>query len=93
MPNAYCVSAVTGKGLDALLDEIARQLRVRERAYQFFVSFSDYALLSDLRKQGRLIDEEHKEQGSVVKVMLDQAAYGRLLAKYGDELVEYEENA
>lgn len=93
MPNAYCVSAVTGKGLDVLLDEIARQLRVRERAYLFFVSFSDYALLSDLRKQGRLIDEEHKEEGSVVKVMLDQAAYGRLLAKYGDELVEYEENA
>ncbi|NLC31978.1 MAG: GTPase HflX [Clostridiales bacterium] len=93
MPNAYCVSAVTGKGLESLLDEIARQLRVRERPYQFFVSFSDYALLSDLRKQGRLIDEEHKEQGSVVKVMLDQAAFGRLLAKYGSSLEEYEENA
>ena len=93
MPNAYCVSAMTGKGLDALLEEIAKQLRVRERAYQFFVPFSDYALLSDLRKQGRLIDEEHTEKGSVVKVMLDQAAYGRLLSMHGHELEEYEENA
>lgn len=93
MPNAYCVSAITGEGLDSLLEEIAKKLRARERPYTFFVPFSDYTLLSDLRKQGRLIAEEHQEHGSLVNVMLDQASYGRLISKYGKTLEMFEETA
>ena len=86
MPGAFPVSAVSGVGLDELTAHIAVLLRERERLFQFFVPFSEYALLSDLRKQGRLIGEEHLEEGTLVSVMIDHAAFGRLDAKYGEQL-------
>lgn len=84
LPGAICVSAQTGEGLDKLLAEIARLLRVRERPYKLFVPFKDYSLLNDLRQQGRILEEEHQEQGTLVTVMLETAALGRLNAKYGE---------
>ncbi|NLD33923.1 MAG: GTPase HflX [Clostridiales bacterium] len=84
LPGAICVSATTGEGLDELLAEIARLLRVRERPYQLFVPFKDYSLLNDLRQQGRVLEEEHQDQGTLVTVMLEAAALGRLSARYGD---------
>ena len=84
LPGAICVSAQTGEGLDKLLAEIARLLRVRERPYKLFVPFKDYSLLNDLRQQGRILEEEHLEQGTLVTVMLESAALGRLNAKYGE---------
>lgn len=86
MPEAFCVSAVNGQGLDELMQHIAGLLRERERQYRLFVPFSEYALINELRKQGRLLDEQHLEDGSVVSVMLDHAAFGRLEAKYGQKL-------
>ena len=86
MPEAFFVSAVNGQGLDELIAHIAVLLRERERLFYYFVPFSEYALLSDLRKQGRLVAEEHREEGTLVSVMLDHAALGRLQAKYGGRL-------
>lgn len=86
LPGAFPVSAVSGVGLDELILHIAALLRERERLFRFFVPFSEYALLNDLRKQGRIVEEEHREQGTLVSVMLDHAAFGRLDAKYGQKL-------
>ena len=86
MPEAFPVSAVNGQGLDELIAHIAGLLRERERLFYYFVPFSEYALLSDLRRQGRLVSEEHREEGTLVSVMLDHAALGRLQAKYGGRL-------
>ena len=86
MPEAFPVSAVNGQGLDELITHIAGLLRERERLYYYFVPFSEYTLLSDLRRQGRLVSEDHREEGTLVSVMLDHAALGRLQAKYGGRL-------
>lgn len=83
LPGAIRVSGKTGQGLDALLDAIAKVLRERERAYRVFVPFSNYGLLNELRQAGRVLEEEHREQGTVVTAMLDSAAAGRLEARYG----------
>ncbi|NCB35588.1 MAG: GTPase HflX, partial [Clostridia bacterium] len=86
MPEAFPVSAVNGQGLDELITHIAGLLRERERLYYYFVPFSEYTLLNDLRRQGRLVSEDHREEGTLVSVMLDHAALGRLQAKYGGRL-------
>lgn len=80
------VSALTGQGLDELLREIAALLRVRERPYDVFAPFSQYALLGELRELGRILREEHRDDGTLVSVMLDRASLGRLQARYGDIL-------
>ncbi|MHC1786356.1 MAG: GTPase HflX [Christensenellales bacterium] len=84
IPGAIRISAKTGQGLDELLEAIAKLLRVRERPYDIFVSFSQYSLLSDLRALGRILGEEHGEEGTLVSVMLDKTSLGKLEAKYGE---------
>ncbi len=86
LPGAIAVSAADGTGLDELLAHIAKLLRERERMYRLLVPFADYALLSELRRQGRLLGEEHLEEGTLVSVMLDHAAFGRLEARLGKRL-------
>ena len=83
IPGAIPISAKTGEGLDLLLDAIAKLLRARERAYDIFVPFSQYSLLSDMRALGRILSEEHQPEGSLVWVMLDKPSLGKLEAKYG----------
>ncbi len=81
--GAIAISAKTGQGLDQLLETIARLLRVRQRAYDIFVPFSQYSLLSDMRALGRIVAEEHHAEGSLVSVMLDKPSLGKLEAKHG----------
>lgn len=88
LPGAFPVSAVKGDGLDELILHIASLLRQRERLFRFFVPFSEYALLGDLRKQGRVSSEDHQEEGTLVSVMLNHASIGRLSSKYGHRLEE-----
>lgn len=88
LPGAFPVSAVKGDGLDELILHIASLLRKRERLFRFFVPFSEYALLGDLRKQGRVSSEDHQEEGTLVSVMLNHASIGRLSSKYGHRLEE-----
>jgi GTP-binding protein HflX len=81
-PGALKVSAKTGEGIGLLLDTIAEILRKRERTYQLYVPFSQYHLLGEFRKQGRIIQETHGEEGTEVKIRLNTAAADRLKAQY-----------
>ncbi len=82
--GALPVSARTGEGLPQLLDAIARILRDNEREYTLFVPFSQYEALNDLHKQGRLIKEEHQDDGTRVTVRLKPVSMMRLSAQYPD---------
>ncbi|NLD51833.1 MAG: GTPase HflX [Clostridiales bacterium] len=84
IPGALHVSAVTGQGIDKLLSEIARQLRLREQPYLLLVPFSQYSMLNDLRSLGRVLSEEHRMDGTLVRAMLDKSAWGRLCSRYED---------
>ncbi len=83
LPGAIRVSGVTGQGLNELLEAIAKVLRERERPYEVFVPFSEYGLLNELRQVGRVLSEEHQDKGTLVTVMLENAAAGRLETRYG----------
>lgn len=86
-PGTLKISARTGDGVDRLLEAIAGILRESERTHLLMVPFSQYGVLGDLRKQGRLLEETHGEEGTLVKVRLNMASYSRLKALFGDLFV------
>ncbi|MDD4133950.1 MAG: GTPase HflX [Eubacteriales bacterium] len=82
VPGALWVSARTGEGVDQLLGAIAQILRDSEREYTVFVSFTQYEALNELRRQGRILIEEHKDTGTRVVVRLKPVAMMKLSAQY-----------
>ena len=81
--DAVCISALSGDGIDALLEKIAGLTRQRERRYRVLVPFQQYSLLNDLRRYGRIMSEEHGEDGTLVEAMLDPTSRGKLVSRYG----------
>lgn len=81
-PGAMLVSAHTGEGIPQLLEAIAGILRESEREYALFVPFAQYEALNELRRQGRLIREEHGDTGTRVLVRLKPVAMMKLHAQY-----------
>ena len=81
-PGALKVSAVTGEGIEELQAAIAAHLRARERTYSLFVPFSQYQTLNELRKLGRILNEQHESEGTQVLIRLNPASAGRVKAQY-----------
>ena len=82
LPNAIRISAKTGEGLESLTAAIAAALRQGERKVEVLVPFADYNVVSEIRAQGRILNEDYTDNGTQVSCMLDEAAYGRLLSRY-----------
>ncbi len=80
--GAIMVSARTGEGIPLLMDQIAKILRDSEREYGLFVPFTQYEALNELRKQGRIVKEEHEDTGTRVTVRLKPVAMMKLRAQY-----------
>jgi GTPase len=72
------ISALTGKGIDRLLETIAQLLdRGKERAH-FVLSPSQGYLLSILRQRGRILQEEYREDGIDVTALLTPKLAGQM---------------
>ena len=84
LPHAVRISAMTGEGIDDLLAAIAKALRGSECKVSVLVPFDQYAVIGEIRQQGRVLSEEYLENGTKVTAMLEPAAYGRLAARYPD---------
>ena len=52
----------------------------------FLIPFSRYGILSEIHSLGRVITEEHTENGTEITVMLAREDTERILRKYGPEL-------
>ena len=88
LPHAVRISAKTGEGLEELSQVIAQNLRSREQKVVVMVPFDKYAMISEMRSMGRVLEEEYTDIGTRVTAMLDAAAYGKLLARYPGVLEE-----
>ncbi len=82
LPHAVRISAKTGEGLEELSQVIAQNLRSREQKVVVMVPFDKYAMISEMRSIGRVLEEEYTDEGTRVTAMLDAAAYGKLLSRY-----------
>jgi GTP-binding protein HflX len=77
--GGFCrISALTGKGIDQLLEMIARLLDQGKEQAQFFFSPSQGYFLSLLRQRGRILREEYREDGTQVTALLTPKLAGQL---------------
>lgn len=67
-PGAVPISAATGEGVDALLEEVAERLEVRTVEVEAIVPYSEGALIAHLHDAGRVLSALHEEGGVRVRV-------------------------
>lgn len=83
LPGAVLVSARTGEGLAELERRIADELQKGYAAAEFFIPFSQYGVLSQLRPLGRVVRENHTDTGTELTMILSKADRDRIVSRYG----------
>lgn len=68
MDDVFCVSAITGEGLEALLEEITARLEGKKSTVQINLPYSDGRKRAWLFEQGIVETEEQTEDGATVTV-------------------------
>ena len=87
-PGALLISAKTGEGLDDLKRAIAEAIQETYAPVTFRIPFSRYGILSEIHAAGRVITEEHTDEGTNVTVMIAKEDADRLIRKYGTEVIQ-----
>ena len=72
------VSALTGEGLNELLTLTEKELNSSKKEIEILVPYSKYEAVSLIRERGILLGEEHLENGTRIKALLDEADIGIL---------------
>ena len=88
IPGAVMVSAATGEGLDELRARIARELQKSYAPVTFFLPFSQYGVLSQIRPLGRVVNESYTDEGTELTIILSQTDRDRIVSKYGKDIVK-----
>ena len=86
-PGALLISAKTGEGLEELKAAIAEAIQETYAPVTFRIPFSRYGILSEIHAAGRVITEEHTDEGTNVTVMIAKEDADRLIRKYGDSVI------
>ena len=86
-PGALLISAKTGEGLEELKAAIAEAIQETYAPVTFRIPFSRYGILSEIHAAGRVIMEEHTDEGTNVTVMIAKEDADRLIRKYGDSVI------
>lgn len=87
LPGAVRVSARTGEGMDALLQEIARRLFASQRTVRLRIPYTNGSLLSWLHDNATVLEEAYEADATHVTVRLDRARLDRIAAEPGTEVL------
>ena len=88
IPGAVMVSAKTGEGLDELAARIADEIQQTFAPVTFFLPFSQYGVLSQIRPLGRVVSETYTDEGTELTVMLSAEDRDRLVSRYGADILK-----
>lgn len=72
------LSAKTGEGMDELLEILEKILRSRRIYFEKVFSYGEAGRIQRVRKNGRLLSEEYKEDGIHVKAYVPVELFGEL---------------
>ncbi len=72
------ISAKTGYGIDRLLEAIADTAPGKKTRHRLLIPYSDGGVLNALHDTEKVLNEEYTADGTVIEVLLDDAAYGRM---------------
>ncbi|MBF0214568.1 MAG: GTPase HflX [Magnetococcales bacterium] len=85
-PNVLTLSAVTGDGIDGLLETLGQESRKSSRMVQMTIPSTEGALLARLCREGRVIERQDDEERIHLTLALSPIAMGRLdpcIREYG----------
>ncbi len=82
--NVQLISAVTGDGLDELLNTLTALARHGSNLYHLDLPAADGALLARLFREGRVLEQKAVEDRILLTVSLSQTASGRLQEQIAD---------
>ncbi len=83
-PAGCCISAKTGEGVPELLIAMEKELRSARTVVELTVPYARYEAMTLLRRDGRILNEQHEEDGTRVTAQLDEATLMRLKKLLGD---------
>ena len=87
-PGAVMISASTGQGLEELRRAIADALQESYAPVTFRIPFTRYGILAQIRPLGRVIAEQHTEEGTELIVVLAKEDVSRLVRQHGQEILK-----
>ncbi|MGI6168363.1 MAG: GTPase HflX [Christensenellales bacterium] len=71
------ISAKTGAGIEALLQEIAARVEELHREYELIIPYQNTAVAAFLRRNGSVVEEEYEEDGIKVRAVLDEKTWNQ----------------
>jgi GTPase len=77
-PDALFASAVTGLGIEALVERLAFEAAQRDERLHVLLPYDKGALLSDCHKFGHIISEEYVERGTLVEAVVPVSLANRI---------------
>lgn len=77
-PQAHMVSALTGAGVDGLVEAIARAASAQDTTLQVLLPYNTGLLAKMCHEQGRVISEEYLPEGTAMTVIAPPALCGKL---------------
>ncbi|MDE0804375.1 MAG: GTPase HflX [Acidimicrobiales bacterium] len=73
-PGSIAFSAITGEGVDTLLEAIGTQLRAMQPVVELLVPYERGDVLAAIHREGEVLVESHGEKGTTVHARLDDAS-------------------
>ncbi len=80
-PEAVRLSAATGEGLDELRSRLADAARERLTRVELTIPYARSALISAVYSDGREVEQEATEEGTLVRALMPPASAARLRAE------------
>ncbi len=84
--GVVAMSALTGEGVDDLIHLIDDHLASKSKVYELSIPMSDGAALAWLYGHGNIAQRDDKRTKTHLKVILDQADFGRFISKFGKNI-------
>ncbi|MEN3271862.1 MAG: GTPase [Actinomycetota bacterium] len=76
-PGSIAISAVTGEGIDRLLDVLGDRLRAMSTIVELVVPYERGDVLAALHRDGEVLVEQHEDTGTRVRARLGDAERGK----------------
>lgn len=81
-PEAFCISALRGIGVDKLLEAIRDRIDESAFVHNFYVDPAEGKLIADLHRYGEILESRFAGEKILFKVFLDAPVYESLKKKY-----------
>jgi GTP-binding protein HflX len=76
-PESVAFSAATGDGVDELLRTLGDRLRALAQVLELVVPYDRGDVVAALHREGEVLSEDHDDEGTHLRVRLDDAGAGR----------------